>query len=71
MIATRLIVAGLIIVLIGLWLFQTLWSERVYNWSRQPDEFWFSGAAMAFALLAGVAMLVWGLWHMLPSTLGR
>jgi len=68
MMATHLIVAGLITALIGLWLFQSLWSERIHNWYRQPDEYWFSAVAMAFTVLVGVAMCVWGLWQMAPPT---
>jgi hypothetical protein len=53
-----------------LYLFQSLWSERVYSWYRQPDEFWFSAVAMTFAVLVGVGILVWGLAR-IPLPFGR
>jgi hypothetical protein len=63
MFASRFIIAGLVIFLVGLWLLQSLWSERVYSWYRQPDEFWFSAVAIAFAALSGAAMILWGAFH--------
>jgi hypothetical protein len=65
LVADRFILAGFVILLTGLWLLQSLWSERVYSWYRQPDEFWFSAVAIIFAALAGAGILAWGVLHSL------
>jgi|EndMetStandDraft_7_1072992.scaffolds.fasta_scaffold233107_2 hypothetical protein len=59
----RFIIAALIMLLTGTWLFYNLKAEGVQYWSRQPDEYWFSAASILFSAFIGLAMLVWAIVH--------
>jgi len=56
----RVIIAGLLLVLIGIRLAQTLRTERAYQ--MQTGEFWFCIFAVSFAVLVGAAILVSTQW---------
>jgi hypothetical protein len=56
----RLIIAGLLLVLIGIRLAQTLRTERADH--MRTAEYWFCIFAVAFAVLVGAAILVSTQW---------
>lgn len=58
-----LLLAGLIVLLIAIWLSHSLRTEGACSWYRQPDEFWFSAVSIGFSVLAGLAMFIGGILH--------
>ena len=61
----RLIIAGLLLVLIGIRLAQTLRTERADH--MRAAEYWFCIFAVAFVVLVGAAILVSTQWTTGPS----
>jgi hypothetical protein len=58
--AQRLIIAGLLLVLIGIRLAHTLLTERADH--MRTGEYWFCIFAVVFAVLVGAAILVSTQW---------